>query len=147
MLQSPWLNRLSAGFIVGLFIVLIVIRWNRPIESDVERMLQHASNLLAAEQFDEAGELAAKIMREYPARNEAYLLLARAGARLKRTQPSVHRQPCDRPLAVDAPLDQIYDHADRLLDAGKDDFFHEVIPTNSELLLIEGSRQVVILHP
>ena len=119
MFESPWLNRISAGLAVGLVAILIVSQWVRPIESDADRMLQKASELLAAEQFDEAGALAWKVMNGDSLREEGTLLVARVGARLKRSQPSFRRQPCDPPPAGNASLDRIYDHADRLLDAGR----------------------------
>ena len=119
MFDSPWRNRISGGLAVGLVTILIASQWVRPIESDADRMLREVSEMLAAERFEEAGALASQVMREHAQRNEGILLLARAGARLKRSQPSYQPQPCDSPPAADAPLDRIYDHADRLLDAGR----------------------------
>ncbi len=119
MFDSPWRNRISAGLAVGLVAILIVSQWVRPIESDADRMLREVSEMLAAERFEEAGALASKVMREHVQREDGILLLARAGARLKRSQPGYQPQPCDSPPAADAPLDRIYDHADRLLDAGR----------------------------
>ncbi|MBC7821756.1 MAG: hypothetical protein IAG10_33130, partial [Planctomycetaceae bacterium] len=119
MSQSIWLNRISAGFAAGLVVILCVMPWSKLFEDDADRMLQEASNLLAAERFEEAGELTWKILREHPRRKEGVLLAARAGARLKRSQPGCQPQPCDSPPAADASLDRIYDHADRLLDAGR----------------------------
>lgn len=119
MFHSPWRSRIAAGFAFGLVVILWVIPWSRLFEDDTDRMLQKASELLAAEQFDEAGALAWQVMNGDSRREEGTLLVARVGARLKRSQPSFRRQPCDPPPAANAPLDRIYDHADRLLDAGR----------------------------
>ncbi len=119
MFGSPWLNRISAGLAVGLVAILIVSQWKRSIESDADRMLQEVSELLAAERFEEAGTLAWKAIRGGSLREEGLMLAARAETKLKRTQPSYRRQPCDSPPAADATLDRVYDHADRLLDAGR----------------------------
>lgn len=119
MFDSPWLNRISAGLVVGVVLILIVSQWNRPIESDADRMLQEASELLATERFEEAGKLAWKVVRGDSLREEGLLLASRAEAKLKRTQPNYRRQSCDSPPAADASLEKIYDHADRLLDAGR----------------------------
>ena len=98
MFESPWLNRIFAGFAVGVVIVLLVTPWSRLFVSDADRMLQEASAMLAAERFEEAGVLTWKVIHEQsPPREEATLLAARAGARLKRSQPSFRRQPCDSP--------------------------------------------------
>ena len=119
MFDSPWLNRISAGFVAGLVIILCLIPWSRLLEDDADRMLQEASELLAAERFDDAGLLASEVIRKYPQREGGVLLVARAGARLKRSQPSYRPQRCDPAPAADATVDLIYDHADRLLDAGR----------------------------
>lgn len=119
MFDAPWLNRIFAASAIGLVIALLLIPWSRLFTSDTDRMLQIASALLSEEKFEEAGQMTWKVMRGSSLRDEATLLAARAGARLKRSQPSYRRQSCDLPPPADAPLDQIYDHADRLLDAGR----------------------------
>lgn len=119
MIGSRWLIRGSVGLVIGLLIIVLVRQWNQPIESDSDRMLQDASELLAAERFEEAGALTWKIMHGPSPREQATWLAARAGAKLKRSHPSFRRQPCDSPLSTDATLEQIYDRADRLLDAGR----------------------------
>ena len=119
MFDAPWLNRIFAASAVGLVIALLLIPWSQLFTSDTDRMLQKASVLLSEENFEEAGQMTWKAMHGNSLRDEATLLAARAGARLKRAQPSYRRQPCDRPPPADAPLDQIYDYADRLLDAGR----------------------------
>ena len=119
MFDSPWLNRISIGLAAGLVILLIVSRWNPPIEGDAARMLRDASELLAAERFEEAGALAWQVVPEKSLREEALLLVARAESKLKRSQPGFRRQPCDPSPSADALIEKIYDHADRLLDAGR----------------------------
>jgi len=119
MFDARWLNRITAGFAAGLVIVLLVMPWRRLFEGDADRMLREASNLLAAERFEEAGTLAWKVVPRKSLREAALLLVARAESKLKRSQPGVRRQPCDPPPSVDAPLERVYDHADRLLDAGR----------------------------
>ena len=119
MLNSTWRNRIIVGLAVSLMLILFVIPWRRLVEDDLDRQLQRASELLAAEQFEEAGALTWQLMQGGSRRGAATLLAARAGARLKRSQPSYWPQPCVSPPAADASLERIYDHADRLLDAGR----------------------------
>lgn len=124
MFDSQRLKRIFAGLAVGLAAILIVSQWNKPAENEVGRALQEVSELLATERFEEAKKLAWKLIREQlpagnPLREEGVLLAARAEAKLKRSQPSYRRQPCDTPPPPDSPLDHLYDHADRLLDAGR----------------------------
>ena len=116
------LNRIFAGLVVGLVVVaaaVIVSRRSTESESDAGRMLQEAVELLAAERFDDAGPLAWEVMRGQTLRDEGTLIAARTGARLKRSQPTYRRQSCDQPPAANATVEQLYDYADRLLDAGR----------------------------
>ena len=119
MFDAPWRNRIFVGFAVGLVILLFVIPWSQLFTSDADRMLQEASALLTEERFEEAGQIAWRVTRGNSLHAEGTLLAARAGARLKRSQPSYRRQSCDSAPSADAPLDQIYDYSDRLLDAGR----------------------------
>ena len=119
MFDSPWRNRIFIGIGVGIVITLISCLLNRPIESDAHRMLDEVSKLLATERFDEAAVLARKVIQGKLLRQEGQLLAARAESKLKRSQPSYRQRPCDPPPSANASLDQIYDHADRLLDAGR----------------------------
>ena len=120
MSDSPWLKRIIVGLVIGLVVIVaIVLSGSRLFESEMDARLQTVSDLLAAERFEDAGPIAWQLMRESPTREEVTVLAARAGARLKRSQPSYHRQPCDPAPPSDAPLERIYDHADRLLDAGR----------------------------
>ncbi len=117
---SRWLNRIFSGLAVVLIALCIIMnRWRGEPVSDAERMLQEAAELLAAERFDDAGPLAWEVMRGQTFREEGTLIAARTGARLKRSQPTYRRQSSDQTPAANATLEQLYDHADRLLDAGR----------------------------
>ena len=120
MSDSPWLKRIIVGLVIGLVVIVaIVLSGSRLFESEMDARLQTVSDLLAAERFEDAGPIAWQLMRESPMREEVTVLAARAGARLKRSQPSYRRRPCDPPPSADATVVQVYDHADRLLDAGR----------------------------
>ena len=119
MFESTWRNRSLAGLAIGLAIMAFVVPWSRLFETETDRMLQQASELLASERFDEAKSIAWKVSHGQYQREQGLLLAARAESKLKRSQPSDRRQSCDPAPTADAPLEQIYDHADRLLDAGR----------------------------
>ena len=117
---SRWLNRIFSGLAVVLIALCIIIsRWRGEPVSDTERMLQEAAELLSTERFDDAGPLAWEVMRGQTLREEGTLIAARTGARLKRSQPTYRRQSSDQAPAANATVQQRYDHADRLLDAGR----------------------------
>ncbi len=119
MSAARWINRWSLGFAAALALLILLVLRNRVPESDEARQLQQASMLLAEERFEEAGTLAERVVRKNVLREETLMLLGRAGARLKRTQPSYRRRHCDPPPAADASVERLFDHADRLLDAGR----------------------------
>ncbi|MDB5385760.1 MAG: tetratricopeptide repeat protein [Planctomycetaceae bacterium] len=119
MFSSHWLNRASVGLVVVLVVFLAMVPWGWVFEDDLDRSLRKASELLADEEFDAAGVLGLKVAHGPWRRSEGLLLAARAGARLKRTQPGYLPQLCGDSPASDAPLAQLYDYADRLLDAGR----------------------------
>lgn len=119
MFEASWRNRIFAGFAGGFVIILFVIPWSQFFTSDTDRMLQEAAAMLAEERFEEAATLVRKVVPDKSLREAALLLVARAESKLKRSQPSFRRQPCDPAPSADAPIEQIYAHADRLLDAGR----------------------------
>ncbi len=108
---------IAAAAVIMMLCVAFSMMVNR--ESAAARSLREASQLLAEERFDEAGAVAWKVANGGSEKDAAMLLVARAAARLKRSQLNYQRQSCDQRPAANATTDQLYQYADCLLDTGR----------------------------